>query len=95
MAWPAKDLGGKLVAPPAEHVLHELDHTYELDDEELLLSRPKLGDFYVDSELPESNLCGLDARYDTFVEMKGTKGGAYLCSDHYSEHGSGTLALRG
>lgn len=95
MAWPARDLDGKLLAPPAEHVLHELAHTYELVDEEHLLSSPKLGDVYVDSELPECDLCGRDARYDAFFEMNGTKGGAYLCSDHYSERGSGTLGASG
>jgi hypothetical protein len=95
MAWPAKDSEGKLVAPPAEHVLHELAHIYDLVDEERLMSSPKLGDVYVDSELPKCDMCGQDARYDAIVKMNGTKGGAYLCRDHYSEHGSGTLGASG
>jgi hypothetical protein len=95
MAWPAKNLDGTLVAPPAEHVLHELAHIYELVDEERLISSPKLGDVYVDSELPACDLCGEDARYDAIVEMSGTKIGAYLCGDHYSERGSGTLGASG
>ena len=95
MAWPARDSEGKLVAPPAEHVLHELAHIYDLVDEERLMSSPKLGDVYVDSELPKCDMCGQDARYDAIVEMNGTKGGAYLCGDHYSEHGSGTLGASG
>lgn len=95
MAWPARDLDGKLVAPPAEHVLHELAHIYELVDEERLMSSPKLGDVYVDSVLPKCDLCGQDARYDAIVEMNGTKGGAYLCDGHYSERGSGTLGASG
>ncbi|MDI3194267.1 hypothetical protein QK290_07350 [Pseudarthrobacter sp. AL07] len=95
MAWPARDLDGKLAAPPAEHVLHELAHIYELVDEERLISSPKLGDVYVDSELPKCDLCSRDARYDAIVEMNGTKGGAFLCGDHYTELGSGTLGASG
>lgn len=95
MAWPARDLEGKLVAPPAEHVFHELAHIHEMVDEERLMSSPKLGDVYIDAELPKCDFCGRDARYDAIVEMNGTKGGAYLCVDHYSKRGSGTLGASG
>lgn len=95
MAWPARDSNGKLVAPPAEHVLHELAHIYELVDEESLISSPKLGDVYVTEELPCCNFCGSVARYDALIKMNGTRGGAYLCGDHYSELGSGTLGASG
>lgn len=92
MAWPAKDSDGNLMPPPAEHVLHELAHVYELVDEERLLASPKLGDVHVDSELPGCDFCGEEARYDAMIE-KG--GGAYMCGDHYSEYGSGTLGASG
>lgn len=91
MAWPARDLKGKLVAPPAEHVLHELAHINELVDEESLMSSPKLGDVYVTEELPQCDFCSKDARYDAQVTVNGTEAGAYVCGDHYSELGSGTL----
>lgn len=95
MAWPARDLDGLLVAPPAEHVLHELAHAYDLVEEERLLASPRLGDVCVVSELPECNMCGQEARYDAIIEMNGRKGGAYLCGVHYLEHGSGTLGASG
>lgn len=95
MAWPARDADGHLVAPPDEHVLHELAHAYDLVEEERLLSNPRLGDVGVVSELPECDICGQDARYDAIVEMNGTKGGASLCGVHYLIHGSGTLGASG
>lgn len=95
MAWPARDSMGNLVPPPAEHVFHDLAHVYDLVDEESLLTHPKLGVVYVDSELPSCDLCDKDARYDAIIEMHGSKGGAFLCGDHYSQHGSGTLGASG
>lgn len=95
MAWPARDLKGKLVAPPAEHVLHELAHIYELVDEESLMASPKLADVYVTDELPPCNFCSKEARYDALIKVNGLTAGAYLCGDHYSELGSGTLGASG
>lgn len=95
MAWPARNAEGNLAPPPGEHVFHELAHIHDLVDEERLLSSPKLGDVYVISELPACDLCGGNARYDAVIEVNADRGGAYLCDDHYSEHGSGTLGASG
>lgn len=95
MAWPARDSTGALVAPPAQHVLHELAHAYDLVDEERLMSSPRLNNVYVAEELPNCDFCTSDARYDAMVVAEGTKGGAYMCIDHYSQFGSGTLGASG
>lgn len=95
MAWPARNKEGDLLPPPDEHILHELAHRYNLVDEESLLTNPSLGDVGVVSELPDCDYCGREARYDAIVEINGAKGGAYLCGDHYLEHGSGTLGASG
>lgn len=96
MAWPAKDVSGQLVSPPLEHVLHELAHQYELADEDDLLVSPRLGTVAIIPELPECDLlCGGPARYDVLLRDGDREAGAYICSDHYLERGSGTLGASG
>jgi len=95
MAWPAKDRNGRLVPPPAEHVLHDLAHAYSLVEEERLFESPRLGDVTVVTELPECGMCVEKGRYDAIVEVRGEKAGAFLCNAHYLEYGSGTLGASG
>lgn len=95
MSWPAKDRSGRLVPPPAEHVLHDLAHAYNLVEEERLFESPRLGDVTVVTELPGCGMCDEEARYDAAVEVAGGAAGVFLCDAHYLEHGSGTLGATG
>jgi hypothetical protein len=95
MAWPAQDKQGRLVPPPAEHVLHELAHAYDLADEERLMVNPRVGTVAVIDELPECNVCGTAAHYDAHITIGDRSGGANLCDVHYLELGSGSLGATG
>lgn len=96
MAWPARDRHGSLQPPPDDHVLDHLARADDLVDEERAGSTISAGTVAVLEHLPSCDLCGEEeARYDGTIEVSGRTGGAYMCSDCYEEHGSGSLGASG
>ena len=90
--WPARDSHGNLVPPPADQVLDHLVHSRALLAEGDLLDRPPVDTVFVLSTLPSCDLCKAeDARYETHIEISGTRAGCSMGPSCYTTRGPGQL----